>query len=147
MSTGEEALYWAVDRGGLARAILPPLGGVRLQLIVSRARAAQIGRAFTGTLLLLPALLAFGVALWLPVLRVLVRAALAGPAVWAQAWLDSLLGLALCRSVQVGLVRAAAVGLVGMLACLTWLRFPHVGESPSPCPSPSGRGDGGRAAA
>ena len=71
----------------------------------------------------------------------------APPAVWAQAWRDPLLAPSLWRGVQVGLVRAAAVALVGALAQLTWLRSPLVRVSPSPLPSPSGRGGGRRAAA
>lgn len=98
-------------------------------LIVSRARAEQVARFVVGSLLLLPAVLTFGFALWFPALRTLglsLQAAVlgrpahfSGLANYGELWRDPHLGPALAHSALIALVRLLAV--VALPALVGWL--------------------------
>jgi ABC-type sugar transport system permease subunit len=99
-------------------------------LTVSRARADQVARLFVGSLLLLPALLAFGLVFWLPALRTLglsLQSAVpgrpgtfAGLSNYTYPWREPGFWPALTCSVQVALVRVVAVMPLPLLLGWSW---------------------------
>ncbi len=101
-------------------------------LMITRARAALVARLVVGSLLLLPAFLAFGLVLWYPGLHTLALSLqavalerhghFAGLANYLDLWQDPLLGPAIGHSLLAALAWLAAVLPIPALAGWLWAR-------------------------
>lgn len=101
-------------------------------LVISKARTEQVARLVLGSLLLLPALLGFGLVFWFPALRTLSLSLQAvaleragrfcGLANYAALAQDPFFWAALGRSVLVALVRLVASVTIPVLAGRAWRR-------------------------